>query len=112
VVAELHERFTNGLFEARRHQGEQAEFHRGENKQSRRAEEKSEADRINQIRIEFFNMPVFAVEMSDSKLGEKPKPKELETGSGFLDIIEMILEMIVEGAKAVFSKRKGGPVNS
>jgi hypothetical protein len=57
-MTELHERFAEGLFEARRHQGERPEFHRGENKQSRHAEEKSEANRINQIRIELFNMPV------------------------------------------------------
>jgi hypothetical protein len=30
----------------------------------------------------------------------------LDTGSIFLDIIEMILKMIVDGAKAIFSKRK------
>ena len=66
-MVEAHERIVEGLFEARRHQGERPEFHRGENKQSRHAEEKSEANRINQVRIVLFNMPGFAVEMPGSK---------------------------------------------
>ena len=107
-MVEAHERIVEGLFEASRHQGERPEFHRGENKQSRHAEEKSEANRINQVRIVLFNMPVFAVETPGSNLGEKPNPKDLDTGSGFLDIIEMILEMIVKGVKAILPKRKGG----
>ena len=106
-MVEAHERIVEGLFEARRHQGERPEFHRGENKQSRHAEEKSEANRINQVRIVLFNIPVFAVETPGSNLGEKPNPKDLDTGSGFLDIIEMILKMIVDGAKTIFLKRKG-----
>jgi hypothetical protein len=106
-MTELHERLTGGLF------GERVEFHRGENKQSRRTEEqKGEADKINQIRIELFNMPVLAVEMPESKQVEKPDLKNLNTGSGFLEIIEMFLEVIIETAKAIFSKRKGRPVNS
>src|SRR5947209_5947476 len=100
-MVEAHERIVEGLFEARRHQGERPEFHRGENKQTRHAEEKSEANRINQINIEFLNMPVLAVEMPDSRLGEKPKPKDLDAGLGFLDIIDMILEMIIKGVKAI-----------
>ena len=104
-MAELHERFAEGLFEEK---SEKLKLHRGENKQGRRTEEQeSEADKINQIRIELFNMPVLAVEMPGSKLNEKPDPKDLDTGSSFLDIIEMILEMIVEGVKAILPKRKG-----
>jgi hypothetical protein len=100
-MTELHERLTGGLF------GERVEFDRGENKQNRHAkEQKSEADKINQIRIELFNMPVFAVEMPESKHVEKSDPKNLDTGSGFLEIIEMILEVIIEGVKAIFPKRK------
>ena len=109
IMSELHERFTDGLFEARWQPGEHVEFHRGENKQSHRAkEQKSEASKINQIRIELLNMPVFVVETPGSNLGEKPNPKDLDTGSSFLDIIEMILEMIVKGVKAILPKRKGG----
>ena len=103
-MAELHERFAEGLFEEK---SEKLKLHRGENKQGRRTEEQeSEADKINQIRIELFNMPVLAVEMPGSKLNEKPDPKDLDTGLGFLEIIEMIFEMIVEGVKAIFPKRK------
>jgi hypothetical protein len=104
-MSELHERLTGGLF------GERVEFDRGENKQNRRAkEQKSEADKINQIRIELFNMPVFVLETPGSNLGEKPDPKNLDTGSCFLDIIEIILEMIAEGAKTIFPKRKEMPL--
>jgi hypothetical protein len=102
-MVEVHERFAEGSFEEK---SEKLKFHRGENKQGRRTEEqKSEADKINQIRIELFNMPVLALEMPLSKLAEKPDPKNLDTRSSFLDIIEIILEMIVDGAKAIFSKR-------
>jgi hypothetical protein len=104
-MTELHKRFAEGLFEEK---SEKLKFHKGENKQSRRTEEqKSEADKMKQIRIELFNMPVLAFEMPESKHGEKPDPKNLDAGSGFLDIIEMILEMIVDGVKAIFQKRKG-----
>jgi hypothetical protein len=106
-MAESHERLTGEVFEAKRQPGEQPEFHRGENKQSRHADEqKSETDKINQINIELFNMPVFAAVMPEQKLAEKPEPKNLESRLSFLDIIEMILEMIVDGAKAIFPKRK------
>ena len=110
-MSEVHERFIDGLFEARRHQGEQAEFHRGENKQSRRAEEqKSEANnKINQIKIELLNMPVLTLVLPDSKLVEKPDPKNSDTRPSLLDIIEMILEMIVKGIKAILPKGKKGP---
>jgi hypothetical protein len=88
-MSEFHERFTDGLFEARWQPSAQPEFHRVENKQSRHTEEqKSEAEKINQVRIEFVNMPVFAIEMSDSKLEEKIDSKNLDTGSSFLEIIE------------------------
>jgi predicted house-cleaning noncanonical NTP pyrophosphatase (MazG superfamily) len=51
-------------------------------------------------------MPVFAIEMSDSKLEEKIDSKNLDTGSSFLEIIEMILEAIGKMVKAIFPKRK------
>src|SRR5437660_4950341 len=106
-MSELHERFTDGLFEARWQPGEQAEFHNGENRQSHRAEEKkSEANKINQIRIQLFNIPVLALAMPVSKLEEKPDLKNLDTQTSFLDIIEIILKMIADGAKAIFPKRK------
>jgi hypothetical protein len=102
-MTELHKRFAEGLFEEK---GEKLKLHRGENKQSHRAEEqKSEANKINQIRIELFNMPVFVLETPGSNLGKKPN-KDLDTRSGFLEIIEMILEAIIEGVKAIFPKRK------
>jgi hypothetical protein len=52
-------------------------------------------------------MPVFAFEMPESKLAEKPEPKNLDNRLSFLDIIEIILKMIVDGVKAIFPKRKG-----
>ena len=108
-MVELHERFIEGLFEKKRHQGERSEFHRGENKQSHRAEEqKSEAEKINQISIELFNIPVVSIEMPDSKLVGKSDPKNLDTRLSFLDIIDMILEMIIKGVKAILPKGKGG----
>jgi hypothetical protein len=106
-MSEVHERFTDGLFETRWQQGEQPKFHRGENKQSHRAEEQeSEADKMKQIVIELTNMPVLAVETPDSKHAEKPNPINSDTTISFLDIIEIILKMIVDGAKAIFPKRK------
>lgn len=106
-MAELHETFTDGLFEARRHLGERPEFHRGENKQSPRAEEqKSEADKINQIKITLLNMPVLALEMPASKRAEKPDPINSDTTLSFLELIGIILKMIVDWAKAIVPKRK------
>lgn len=106
-MSELHERFTDGLFEARWQAGVQPEFHRGENKQSNRAEEqKSEADKMKQIVIELTNMPVLALVMPVSKPAEKLDSKNLDTQISFLDIIEIILKMIIDGAKAIFPKRK------
>jgi hypothetical protein len=52
-------------------------------------------------------MPVLALETPGSNLGKKPDLKNSDTRSSFLDIIEIILEMIVDGAKAIFPKRKG-----
>lgn len=107
-MSELHERFTDGLFEARWQSGEQTEFHRGENKQSHRAEEqKSEADKMKQIKIELLNMPVLALVMPVSRLEEKPDPKNLDTRSSFLDIIEIIFEAIGKMVKSILPKRKG-----
>jgi hypothetical protein len=101
-MAESHERLNGEVFEAKRQPGEQPEFHRGENKQSRRTEEReSEVDKINQIKIELFNIPVLALVIPDSKLVEKSDPKNLDTRLSFLDIVEIILEMIVKGAKAI-----------
>jgi hypothetical protein len=104
-MVELHERFAEGMFEER---SEKRKLHRGEDKQSPHAEEKkSEADKINQIRIELFNMPVLALETPGANLREKPDLKNSDTRPSLLDIIEIILEMIVDGAKAIFLKRKG-----
>jgi hypothetical protein len=50
-MSEFHERFIDGLFEARWQPGAQPEFHRGENKQSCLAEE-GEADKMEHIVIE------------------------------------------------------------
>src|SRR5437588_3169250 len=105
-MIEAHGRFADGLFEARWQPGAKSEFHRGENKHRPLVEERNEADRINQINIEFLNIPVFAVGMPELKPAVKPEPKDLEARSSFLDIIEIILEMIVDGVKAVFPKRK------
>jgi hypothetical protein len=103
-----HERFTDGLFETRWQSSIQPEYHSGESKQSCRVgEQKSEADRMNQIRIAFFNMPVFALEVPESKPAEKLEPKNLDTQISFLDVIEIIFKMIVEGVKAIFPKQKG-----
>jgi hypothetical protein len=103
-MTELHERFAEGLFEEK---SEKLKLHRGENKQGRRTEEQeSEADKINQIRIELLNVPVLAIETPGSNLGEKPGLKNSDTRPSLLDIIEIILEMIVDGAKAIFPKRK------
>jgi hypothetical protein len=109
-MVEAHERIVEGLFEAKWQPGVKPEFHRGENKQRPLIEERNEADRINQINIEFLNMPVFAVVMPESKLAQKPDSKNSDTGPSFLEIIEMILEVIIEGVKAIFPKRKEMPL--
>jgi hypothetical protein len=103
-MTELHERFAEGLFEEK---SEKLKLHRGENKQSHRAEEqKSEANKINHIKIELLNMLPLALELPVSKLAEKPNLTHSGNTISFLDIIEIILKMIVEGAKAIFPKRK------
>jgi hypothetical protein len=66
--------------------------------------EQSEANKINQAKIEIFNTPVFVV--PESSPAEKPDPKNLDTGSSFLDLIEIILEIIVDTAKAISSHEK------
>jgi hypothetical protein len=110
-MIEVHERIVEGLFEARRHQGERPEFHRGENKQSRHAEEqKREAHQINQINIQLFNIPIHASEMPESKFAEKPDSKNSDTGSIFLDIIEMVFEAIGKISKVILPKRKEMPL--
>ncbi len=74
-MSELHERIIDGLFEARWRPGAQPEFHTGENKQSYRAEEqRSEADKLKQIKIELLNIPTLALEMPGSKHADKPDP--------------------------------------
>lgn len=67
---------------------------------------KAKLIKMKQIVIELTNMPVLVLEIPVSKLVEKPDPKSLDTRSSFLDIIEIILKMIVDGAKAIFPKRK------
>jgi hypothetical protein len=110
-MSEVHERFTDSLFEARWQPGIHPEFHRGENKQSRRAEEqRSEADKMKQLVIELTNIPVLVLERPSSRHAEKPDPTHSDTQISFLDIIEVILKMIVEGAKAIFPKRKEMPL--
>jgi hypothetical protein len=101
-MSEVHERFTEGLFKERWQPGIQPEFHRGENKQSHRAQEQSEVDKVKQIVIELTNTPVFVLEMP----AEKPNPTHPNTKLSFWDYIEIILEMIADGAKAIFPKRK------
>ncbi len=107
-MIEAQGKFAEGLFEARRQPGAKPESHRGEYKQRPLVEERNEADRINQINIEFLNMPVFAVGMPELKSAVKPEPKDLEARSSFLDIIEIILEMIADGVKAILPKGKSG----
>jgi hypothetical protein len=86
IMTELHERFTDGLFEARWQPDAQPEGHKGENNRGYRAEEqRSEADKLKQIKIELLNMPFLALEMPGSKVGTRPI---------FLDIIAIILAMI------------------
>jgi hypothetical protein len=108
-MSELHERVTEGLFEEKRHQAERSKFHRGENKQSRRAEgTKSETNKIKQIKIELdlLNMPMLALEVSGPKRAGHTDPINSDTTISFLDILEIILKMIVDGAKAILSTRK------
>lgn len=106
-MSEIHERFTDGLFEARWQPGAQSEFHKGENKQSHRSEEQeNEAIKTSQINIELLNMPILALEMSGLRRAEMHEPINSDTTISFLDIIEIILKMIVDGAKAMFPKRK------
>ena len=106
-MIEAQGRFAEGLFEARRQPGAKPESHRGENKQRPLVKERNEADKINQINIQLFNIPIHAAETPESKPAVKPEPKDLEARSSFLDIIEIILEMIVDGVKAILPKRKG-----
>ncbi len=102
-----HERFIDGLFEAKWQPVIQPELHRGENKQTRPVEEKNVTERINQINILFHNMimPVSVVEMAEAG---KPDAKKSDTGSLFLDIIEIILEAIGKMVKVILPKGKGG----
>jgi hypothetical protein len=112
-MSELHERFTDGLFEIKWQPGVQSELHRrGENKQRCRArEQESEAEKINQVIIELFNgVPVFAIGMPESKLAGKSEPKNLDTTLSFLEMIAILLEKIVDGVKAIFPKRKEMPL--
>ena len=106
-MPEFHKRFIDGLCEARWQPGARPEFHKGENKQSYRAEEqRSEADKLKQIKIELLNMPILALEMPGSKRAGNPDPVNSDTTISFVDIIEMILEMVVDVAKALLPKRK------
>lgn len=65
--------------------------------------EQSEAHKINH-KIEIFSTPFFV--MSESSPAEKPDPKNLDTRLSFLDIIEIILEIVVGIAKAISSHEK------
>ena len=105
IMSELREGFIDGLFEARWESGVQSELHKRENKQSGRAEEqRSEADKMKHIVIELTNMPVLALVMPVSKRAEEPHPINSDTMISFWDIIEIILKMIIDGAKAMFQR--------
>jgi hypothetical protein len=79
-MPEYHERFIDGLCEARWQPGARPEIHKGENKQSYRAEEqRSEADKLKQIKIELLNMPILALEMPGSKRAGNPDPVNSDT---------------------------------
>jgi hypothetical protein len=49
-------------------------------------------------------MPVLALVMPVSKLAEGPHPINSDTTISFWDIIEIILKMIIDGAKAMFQR--------
>jgi hypothetical protein len=55
-------------------------------------------------------MPILALEMSGSKRAEASDPINSDTTISFVDIIEIILKMIVDGAKAMFPKRTAVPL--
>lgn len=105
-MSELHERFIDGLFETRWQPSAQPEFHKGENKQSRQVEVQSEADKMKHIVIELTTMPLLALEMPVLKHTGEPDPPYSDTTISLLDIIEILLRMIVDGAKVIFQKRK------
>jgi hypothetical protein len=103
-MTEVHNRFAAGLFEEK---GETLKLHRGESRQRHREEEqKSEADKMKQIVIELTNMPILALEMPGLKHTGEPDPSHSDTTISFLDIIEIILKMIVDGAKVLSPRRK------
>jgi hypothetical protein len=107
IMSELHERFSDRLSEPRWQPGALPAFHRGENNQSYRPEEQEhEAIKVRQINIELLNMPILALEMRGSKRAETPDSINSDTTIRFVDIIEIILEMIGDWAKAMFPKRK------
>jgi hypothetical protein len=66
--------------------------------------EQSEANKANQTKIRIINMPVFV--MPESPPADQPTLKESETSSPFLDLIEIILEIIADTAKAISSHEK------
>ena len=106
-MSELHERFIDGLFEARWQPGAQSEVHKGENRQSYPAEEQSEADKLKQIKIklELLNMPMLALVMPVPQRGRDPDPIP-DTTISFVNLIKLILKMLVVGATALFPKGK------
>jgi hypothetical protein len=66
--------------------------------------EPREANKSNAPKIGIINMPVFV--MPESPPAETRAPKESETNSPFLDLIEIILEIIVDTAKAISDREK------
>ena len=66
--------------------------------------EHCEANKINRTKIGIINMPVFV--MPESGPTEKPDPNNLDTRSSFLDLIEIILEIIIDTAKVISSHEK------
>jgi hypothetical protein len=66
--------------------------------------EQSEANKTNQTKIGIINMPVFV--MPDSSPVDKPIPQESETSSPFLNLIEIILEIIAATAQTISGHEK------
>jgi hypothetical protein len=66
--------------------------------------EVSEAKNFNQAKIEIFNTPIFV--MPEPSPTEKPDPENIDTGSGFLALIEIILEIIAATAEAIAGHEK------
>jgi hypothetical protein len=69
-----------------------------------RAEQQQEANKANQTKIGIINMPVFV--MPESAPATNHAPQESKTSSPFVDLIEILLEIIAETANAISSHDK------